>query len=92
MVHLMHRACGIDPNEWSGFAFSMGFDRLLCLRYGLNDVRKLYNGELVWRTEYGNSLIWLNDYVTSAIAHQNSWRNSRPCWVMQDESAANRGR
>ena len=25
----------------------MGFDRLVMLRYGLNDVRKLYNGELV---------------------------------------------
>lgn len=41
------RACGIDPHEWSGFAFGMGFDRLVMLRYGINDVRKLYNGELV---------------------------------------------
>jgi len=41
------RACGIDPQEWSGFAFGMGFDRLVMLKYGINDVRKLYNGELV---------------------------------------------
>ncbi len=41
------RACGIDPQQWSGFAFGMGFDRLVMLKYGINDVRKLYNGELV---------------------------------------------
>jgi phenylalanyl-tRNA synthetase alpha chain len=41
------RACGIDPYEWSGFAFGMGFDRLVMLKYGINDVRKLYNGELI---------------------------------------------
>lgn len=42
------RACGIDPNEWSGFAFGMGLDRLVMLKYGISDIRKLYNGELVY--------------------------------------------
>lgn len=40
-------ACGIDPKEWSGFAFGMGLDRLVMLTYGISDIRKLYNGELV---------------------------------------------
>lgn len=48
MVHPnMLRACNIDPDEWSGFAFGLGFDRLVMLKYGISDVRKLYNGELM---------------------------------------------
>lgn len=42
------RACGIDPSEWSGFAFGLGLDRLVMLKYGISDIRKLYNGELVY--------------------------------------------
>lgn len=45
----MLRACGVDPAEWSGFAFGFGLDRLVMMRYGITDIRKLYNGELVWR-------------------------------------------
>jgi phenylalanyl-tRNA synthetase alpha chain len=37
---------GIDPREWSGFAFGAGIDRLLVLRHGLPDVRLLYSGDL----------------------------------------------
>ncbi|HLL61012.1 MAG TPA: phenylalanine--tRNA ligase subunit alpha [Candidatus Nitrosocosmicus sp.] len=49
MVHPnMLKSCNIDPNEWSGFAFGMGFDRLVMLSYGIDDVRKLYNGELTF--------------------------------------------
>lgn len=40
-------ACGIDSSQWSGFAFGMGLDRLVMLTYGISDIRKLYNGELV---------------------------------------------
>jgi phenylalanyl-tRNA synthetase alpha chain len=48
MVHPnMLRKCGIDPEDWTGFAFGMGLDRLVMLKHGINDVRKLYNGELV---------------------------------------------
>ncbi len=42
------KSCGIDPSEWSGFAFGMGLDRLVMLTYGINDVRKLYSGEIVF--------------------------------------------
>ena len=37
---------GIDPNEWQGFALSFGIDRLALLRYGIEDIRLLYNGDL----------------------------------------------
>jgi len=37
---------GLDPNEWSGFAFGMGFTRLVMMRYGIDDIRLLTNGDL----------------------------------------------
>ncbi len=39
------RACGIDPNEYSGFAFGFGLSRLVMLRYGINDIRLLSSGK-----------------------------------------------
>ncbi len=43
------KACGVDPAEWSGFAFGFGLDRLVMMGYGITDIRTLYNGELVWK-------------------------------------------
>jgi phenylalanyl-tRNA synthetase alpha chain len=40
------RACGHDPAEWQGYAFGMGFDRMVMLRYGIDDIRRLYDGRL----------------------------------------------
>jgi len=40
------RAGGIDPDEWSGFAFGGGIDRLIMLKYDIDDVRLLYSGDL----------------------------------------------
>lgn len=49
MVHPnVLRSCNIDPKEWSGFAFGMGLDRIVMLKYGIDDIRKLYSGELVF--------------------------------------------
>lgn len=45
------RACGIDPEVWSGFAFGLGLDRMVMLKYGISDIRKLYNGELVYEEQ-----------------------------------------
>jgi phenylalanyl-tRNA synthetase alpha chain len=36
----------IDPREWQGFAFGIGLDRLVMLKYGVPDVRLHYNGDL----------------------------------------------
>lgn len=40
------QAGGIDPEEWSGFAFGLGLSRLVMLRYGIDDVRHLFGGDL----------------------------------------------
>jgi phenylalanyl-tRNA synthetase alpha chain len=37
---------GIDPEEWSGFAFGMGIDRLTMLKYNINDIRHLFTSDL----------------------------------------------
>jgi phenylalanyl-tRNA synthetase alpha chain len=39
-------ASGVDPNEWSGFAFGLGLSRLVMLRFGITDVRLLLSGDL----------------------------------------------
>lgn len=38
--------CGIDPEEWSGFAFGFGVDRFTMLRYGIEDIRLLFSGDV----------------------------------------------
>jgi phenylalanyl-tRNA synthetase alpha chain len=40
------RMAGIDPEKYSGYAFGGGIDRLLMIRYGLDDIRLLYSGDL----------------------------------------------
>ncbi len=47
MVHPnVLRTVGIDPEEFSGFAFGLGLDRLCALRYGLDDIRLLYENDV----------------------------------------------
>ena len=47
MVHPnVFKYAGIDPNEYRGFAFGMGFDRIVMLKYNINDLRFLYQGNL----------------------------------------------
>ena len=38
--------CGIDPEQWQGFAFGFGIDRLAVMRYGLDDIRELVNNDV----------------------------------------------
>jgi phenylalanyl-tRNA synthetase alpha chain len=40
------RAGGVDPARWSGFAFGLGIDRLVMMRYGIEDIRHLMGGDL----------------------------------------------
>ncbi len=40
------KAGNIDPSEWSGYAFGMGFDRIVMIKYGIDDIRFLYSGDL----------------------------------------------
>lgn len=49
MIHYnTMKACGIDPEVYTGYAFGMGLDRLVMSKYGIKDIRKLYGGELVY--------------------------------------------
>ena len=40
------QACGIDPSEYSGFAFGMGVERIAMLRYGVNDLRLFFENDM----------------------------------------------
>ncbi|MEQ1930809.1 MAG: phenylalanine--tRNA ligase subunit alpha [Parvularculaceae bacterium] len=54
MVHPnVLRSCGIDPDEYQGFAFGMGIDRLAMLKYGIPDLRDFFAADARWLEHYG---------------------------------------
>ena len=54
MVHPnVLRNCNINPDEYQGFAFGFGWDRLAMLKYGLNDIRQFYDGDVRWLKNTG---------------------------------------
>ncbi|MBQ2017197.1 MAG: phenylalanine--tRNA ligase subunit alpha [Alphaproteobacteria bacterium] len=54
MVHPnVLRNCGIDPDMYQGFAFGFGWDRLVMLKYGLNDIRQFYENDVRWLRNAG---------------------------------------
>ncbi|WP_176247940.1 phenylalanine--tRNA ligase subunit alpha [Sulfitobacter sp. HGT1] len=54
MVHpKVLQAGGIDPNDWQGFAFGMGIDRIAMLKYGIPDLRAFFDSDLRWLRHYG---------------------------------------
>ncbi|HEY5072601.1 MAG TPA: phenylalanine--tRNA ligase subunit alpha [Caulobacteraceae bacterium] len=56
MVHPKVLAtCGLDPDEWQGFAFGLGVDRLAALKYGMPDLRDMFAGDVRWLAHYGFS-------------------------------------
>ena len=50
-------AGGLDPDEWQGFAFGVGVDRLAMLKYGMNDLRAFFDGDVRWLAHYGFSAL-----------------------------------
>ncbi len=53
MVHPnVLRFGGIDPERYTGFAFGMGPDRLTMLRYGVNDLRLFFEGDLRFLSQF----------------------------------------
>ncbi|MGE5504479.1 MAG: phenylalanine--tRNA ligase subunit alpha [Actinomycetota bacterium] len=46
-------ACGIDPEEYQGFAFGMGVERVAMLKYGIPDLRTFFESDLRWLRHYG---------------------------------------
>ncbi len=56
MVHPKVLAnCNIDPNEWQGFAFGVGIDRIAMLKYGIPDLRGFFECDMRWLRHYGFS-------------------------------------
>ena len=54
MVHpKVIEACGLDPAEYQGFAFGTGVDRLAMLKYGMDDLRAFFDGDMRWLRHYG---------------------------------------
>lgn len=54
MVHpKVIAACGLDPDVYQGYAFGVGVDRLAMLKYGMNDLRAFFDGDLRWLKHYG---------------------------------------
>jgi phenylalanyl-tRNA synthetase alpha chain len=54
MVHpKVIAAAGLDPEEWQGFAFGCGIDRLAMLKYGMDDLRAFFDGDIRWLRHYG---------------------------------------
>lgn len=49
--------CGLDPDVWQGFAFGTGVDRLAMLKYGMDDLRAFFDGDLRWLKHYGFSAL-----------------------------------
>jgi len=48
---------GLDPDEWQGFAFGIGVDRLAMLKYGMDDLRAFFDGDQRWLAHYGFSAL-----------------------------------
>lgn len=54
MVHpKVLQAVGLDPDEWQGFAWGMGIDRIAMLKYGIPDLRAFFETDLRWLHHYG---------------------------------------
>lgn len=46
MIHpVVFESCGIDPERWTGFAFGMGVERVAIVRYGIPDIRLLFEND-----------------------------------------------
>ncbi|MEJ3749498.1 phenylalanine--tRNA ligase subunit alpha [Actinomycetes bacterium KLBMP 9797] len=50
------RACGIDPDRYSGFAFGMGIERTLMVRHGVSDMREMVEGDVRFSRAFGMEL------------------------------------
>ena len=54
MVHpKVLQSAGVDPDQWQGFAFGMGIDRIAMLKYCIPDLRAFFDSDLRWLRHYG---------------------------------------
>ncbi len=68
MVHPnVLKNCGLDPEEYQGFAFGLGVDRLAMLKYGMPDLRPYFEADVEWIKHYGFKP-WLLPSVTGGLS------------------------
>lgn len=60
-------ACGLDPNVYQGFAFGMGIDRLAMLKYGIPDLRDMFNSDVRWLENFGFEALF-SPSITSGLS------------------------
>jgi phenylalanyl-tRNA synthetase alpha chain len=54
MVHPnVLRNCGLDPDDYQGFAWGVGIDRIAMLKYGMPDLRAFFEADVRWLSHYG---------------------------------------
>jgi phenylalanyl-tRNA synthetase alpha chain len=46
-------SCGIDPKKYSGFAFGMGLERTLMVKYGIKDMHDIVEGDVRFTQHFG---------------------------------------
>ena len=68
MVHPnVLKSCNIDPEQYQGFAFGLGVDRLAMLKYGMPDLRPYFEADVEWIRHYGFKP-WLLPTVTGGLS------------------------
>ena len=72
------RACNIDPDVYQGFAWGMGIDRISMLKYGIGDLRQLFEGDIQCRRgngeiRFGEGEDWL-EILGCGMVHPNVLR------------------
>ena len=48
--------CNIDPNEYSGYAFGLGLERITMLLYQIDDIRTLYENDVRFLSQFNKSI------------------------------------
>ena len=69
MVHPnVLKNCGLDPNEWQGFAFGCGIERLAMLKYNIPDLRTMFAGDARWLKHYGFNALDIPSLVKGVVS------------------------
>ena len=69
MVHPnVLKNCGLDPNEWQGFAFGCGIERLAMLKYNIPDLRTMFAGDVRWLKHYGFNALDIPSLIKGVAA------------------------
>jgi len=50
------RACGVDPDRYTGFAFGMGIERTLMFRHGVTDMHDIVEGDVRFTLPFGTEV------------------------------------